>query len=81
MYIVRFENGKKHSAWNTKQEALKQKDNTMYNNLIIRVDKVKDLILLRNRERVYFIFRFGQSIFNGLDYDLVSDEFNKILNS
>jgi hypothetical protein len=58
-----------------------KKDNTMYNNLIIRVDKVKDLILLRNRENVYFIFRFGQSIFNSLDYDLISDRFNEIVNS
>ena len=24
MYIVRLESGKKHSAWNTKSEALKQ---------------------------------------------------------
>lgn len=26
MYIVRLENNEKHSAWNTKQEALKQID-------------------------------------------------------
>jgi len=50
----------------------------MYNTLIIRKDKVKDLILLCNREKVYFLFQFGQVIFNSLDYDLVSNEFNKI---
>jgi hypothetical protein len=53
----------------------------MYNTLIIRVDKVRDLVLLRNRENVYFLFHFGQSIFNSLDYDLASDEFNKVVNN
>jgi hypothetical protein len=48
-------------------------------NIIIRVDKVHDLILLCNQEKVYFIFHYGQMIFNGLDYDIVSDEFNKII--
>jgi hypothetical protein len=51
----------------------------MNNTLIIRRDKVKDLILLCNSEKVYFIFRYGQAIFNGLDYDIVSNEFNKLL--
>jgi hypothetical protein len=60
---------------------LKQKDFNMYNTLIIRVDKIKDLVLLRNREKVYFLFHFSQSIFNSLDYDLVSNEFNRIVNN
>jgi len=49
------------------------------NNLIIRVDKVHDLILSRNMEGVYFIFHYGQMVFNGMDYNTVSDEFNKII--
>jgi hypothetical protein len=53
----------------------------MYNNLIIRVDKIKDLVLLCNREKAYFLFHFGQSIFNSLDYDLVSDKFNEIVSN
>jgi hypothetical protein len=53
----------------------------MYNTLIIRVDRVKDLILFRNREKVYFLFRYGQAIFNSLDYDIVSDKFNEIVNN
>jgi hypothetical protein len=51
----------------------------MNNTLIIRKDKVKDLILTCNQEKAYFIFRFGQMIFNGLDYDIVSDEFNRLI--
>lgn len=50
----------------------------MYDTLIIRKDKVKDLILTRNMEKVYFIYRFKQMIFNGLNYNVVSDEFNKL---
>jgi len=49
------------------------------NNLIIRVDKVHDLVLSRNMEGVYFLYQYGQMIFNNMDYNIVSDEFNKII--
>jgi len=51
------------------------------NNLIIRKDKVKDLVLICNSEKVYLLYRFGQVIFNSLDYDEVSNLFNKIMNA
>jgi hypothetical protein len=53
----------------------------MNNNLIIRVNKIKDLILSCNIEKVYFIFHHGTMVFNGLDYDVVSDKFNSIVNN
>ena len=27
---------------------------------------------------VYFLYHYGQQIFNGLDYNMVSDKFNEI---
>lgn len=48
-------------------------------NLIIRRDKRKDLILSRSVEGVYFLFRFGNMVFNSINYDKVSDEFNNIM--
>lgn len=47
------------------------------NNLVIRKSKNMDLVLYRNREGVYFLSKFGQVIDNGLDYDKISDKFNK----
>ena len=52
----------------------------MYSTLTIRVNKIKDLVLIRNIEKVYFIFQHGKSIFNSLDYGLVSDKFNELIN-
>jgi hypothetical protein len=47
-------------------------------NLIIRNNKRKDLILSCNAEMVYFLFWHKCMIFNSLDYNLISDEFNRI---
>lgn len=47
-------------------------------NLIIRVDWHRELVLFRNVEGVYFISQYGKIIHNGLDYDEVSDEFNTL---
>lgn len=49
--------------------------------LIIRRDKIKDLILSCNCEKVYFLFHFGKMIFNSLNYDVISDEYNRIINN
>lgn len=48
-------------------------------NLVIRKSKVhKNLILIQNCEKVYFIFCDGQMIDNNLDYNTISDNFNGI---
>jgi len=47
-------------------------------NLIIRRDKKKDLILSRNVEGIYFLWHFGNMVYNSINYDLVSDKFNEI---
>lgn len=49
------------------------------NNLIIRRNKVKDLVLSCNKEKVYFLYQFGQLINNSMNYDLISDQYDKIV--
>lgn len=47
--------------------------------LIIRVSKQgKNIILKCNQEKVYTVFKDGKAVFNGLDYDEVSDYFDLV---
>lgn len=46
--------------------------------LIIRVCKQKDLILSQNKEGIYFLWQYGQLIFNHKEYNIVSDYYNMI---
>lgn len=47
-------------------------------NIIIRRSKQKDLILSMSKEKVYFLFHYGQMIDNNVDYNFISDKFNDI---
>jgi len=47
-------------------------------NIIIRRNKIHDLILSCNKEKVYFLFQYGQMIDNSIDYDLLSNKFNQL---
>lgn len=51
----------------------------MMNNLIIRRDKIKEIILYCNSEKVYFLSRYGKIINNSLDYDKISDQFDNMV--
>ena len=45
-------------------------------NIVIRVNKEKELSLVMTNEKVYFIHQHNKEVFNGLDYDKASDHFN-----
>ena len=47
-------------------------------NLIIRVNREKELFLTLNREGVYFLWQYGEDLFNSLDYDEASNYFNML---
>lgn len=51
----------------------------MLSNLIIRRSKIiKDLILTSNIEKVYRVYLSNEEKYNNIDYNKVSDYFNKL---
>lgn len=49
-----------------------------FENLIIRHNKAKELVLYMNKEKVFFLEKHGQAIVNGLNYDILSDKYNQL---